>query len=106
LRLEAAQLHIGAATVDITPEKPVALDGQRLARISKTPATRICAAALALEARDGNQVLDQAVMVSCDLVAIREGILAKVRDQLADRIPDFDRRKLFLSATHTRIPHP
>lgn len=100
-RLAAAELHIGAATVDITPDEPVALDGQRRVRISKTPATRIYAAVLALESREGDRVLDQAVMVSCDLVAIRDGILAKVRDKLADRAPDLDRKNLFLSATHT-----
>jgi hypothetical protein len=71
--LPAAELHVGAATVDITPEQPVALDGQRNVRISKTPATRIYAAVLALESRDGDRVLDQAIMVSCDLVAIRQG---------------------------------
>ncbi len=40
-------------------------------------------------------------MVSCDLVAIRDGILQQVRDKLATRLPGFDLRKLFLSATHT-----
>lgn len=58
LGLTPAPLHIGAATVDITPERPVALDGQRLARISKTPATRIYAAVLALESRDGDQIAE------------------------------------------------
>ncbi len=99
--LEAAELYVGAATVDITPDEPVALDGQRHVRISKTPATRIYAAVLALESREGDRALDQAIMVSCDLVAIRQGILAKVRAKLADRAPGFDVNKLFLSATHT-----
>jgi hypothetical protein len=99
--LGAAELHVGAATVDITPDQPVALDGQRHVRISKNPATPIYAVALALESREGDQVRDQAIIVSCDLVAIRQGILAKVRDKLADRLPDFDLRKLFLCATHT-----
>jgi hypothetical protein len=99
--LAAAELHIGAATVDITPDQPVALDGQRHVRISQTPATPIYAAALALESRDGQRVLDQAIMVSCDLVAIRRGILENVREKLGDRLPGFDSKKLFLSATHT-----
>ncbi|MCO6459449.1 MAG: hypothetical protein J5I93_29405 [Pirellulaceae bacterium] len=99
--LPAAELHVGAATVDITPDEPVALDGQRHVRISKHPATRIYASVLALESRDGERVLDQAIMVSCDLVAIRAGILAKVREKLAERVPGFDLQKLFLSATHT-----
>jgi len=101
LPLAAAELYVGADTIDITPDEPVALDGQRRVRISKTPATRIYATVLALESRDGDQVLDQAIMVSCDLVAIRRGILPKVRDKLADRMPGFDLKKLVLNATHT-----
>ncbi len=99
--LHAAQLHIGAATTDITPDEPVALDGQRNVRISKKPVTHIFATALALESREGEQVLDQAILVSCDLVAIRQGILAKVREKLGNRLPGFDLKKLLLNATHT-----
>ncbi len=96
-----AELRFGAATADITPDQPVALSGQRHLRISKKPETPISATALALESRKGNEVLDQAVIVSCDLVAIREGILEKVREKVKPRLPDFDVKKLFLSATHT-----
>jgi hypothetical protein len=70
-------------------------------RIAKTVETPVTATALALESREGEQVLDQAIMVSCDLVAIREGVLEMVRDRLQKKIPDFDMSKLFLSATHT-----
>lgn len=96
-----AEFRFGAATVDITPDQPVALDGQRNTRISKKPETPISATALALESREGANVLDQAVIVSCDLVAIRHGILQKVRDKAQARLKDFDVRKLFLAATHT-----
>lgn len=99
--LSAADLHVGAATLGITPERPVALDGQRKVRISKKPETPIQASALAIESREGDAVLDQAIIVSCDLVAIRDGVLQTVRDKLAKRLPDFDRQKIFLSATHT-----
>jgi hypothetical protein len=99
--LHAAQLHIGATTIDITPDEPVALDGQRNVRISQKPVTRIFATALALESREGDQVLEQAIMVSCDLVAIRAGILAKVREKIGDRLAGVDLKKIFLNATHT-----
>ncbi|MDP1589371.1 MAG: hypothetical protein Q8M07_16590, partial [Prosthecobacter sp.] len=99
--LHAARLHIGAATIDITPEEPVALDGQRNVRISKKPDTRIFATVLALESREGDQATDQAIMVSCDLVAIRAGILAKVREKIGDRLAGVDLKKIFLNATHT-----
>jgi predicted RNA-binding Zn ribbon-like protein len=101
LTAPAAELRFGAATVDITPSEPVALDGQRGVRIAKKAETPISATALALETRDGTNVIDQAIMVSCDLVAIREGMLEKVRARVAPRLADFDARKLFLSATHT-----
>ncbi|MDZ4288094.1 MAG: hypothetical protein U0984_09050 [Prosthecobacter sp.] len=96
-----AELNVGAATVDITPDQPVALDGQRNARIAMKVKTPIYATVLALESRDGAKAMDTAIMVACDLVAIRDGILQKVRDKVAPRLPGFDLRKLFLSATHT-----
>jgi hypothetical protein len=97
----AADLHVGGATISITPDRPIALAGQmhtRIARSIESPAT---ATALAIESRDGDKVLDQAVLISCDLVAIEAGILDRVRDLVHDRIPDLDRRKVVLSATHT-----
>ncbi|WP_166831665.1 hypothetical protein [Thalassoroseus pseudoceratinae] len=97
----AAELHIGGSTVSITPDKPVALSGQMRTRIAKEVETPATATALALESRDGDKILDQAIMVSCDLVAIREGILEKVRERLRGKLTDFDTKKLFLNATHT-----
>lgn len=99
--LPAAELWIGAASRDITPDQPVALSGQRNVRISKKPETPISATALALESRDGERVLERAIIVSCDLVAIRPGILQQVRDKVQPRLPDFDVMRLFLAATHT-----
>jgi len=97
----AAELRIGAVTVDITPDRPVALDGYRNMRISKKCETPLTATALALESRDADKVLDQAIIVSCDIIAIREGIAEKVRDKAKSRLPDFEINKLFLTATHT-----
>ena len=99
--VHSAQLHIGAETLDITPDQPVALDGQRNVRISKKPETPLFATALALESREGDQGLDHAIIVSCDLVAIRAGILAKVREKIWNRLPGVDLKKIFMSATHT-----
>lgn len=96
-----AELWIGAASADITPDQPVALDGHRGLRVSNKVETPIVAVALALESRDGQEVLEQAVMVSCDLVAIRSGILAKVRDKVKPRLPELDPAKIMLNATHT-----
>ncbi|NLF72785.1 MAG: hypothetical protein GX575_27435 [Candidatus Anammoximicrobium sp.] len=97
----AAELWIGGATVEITPDRPVALDGQRNARISRKVETPLSATALALQSRDGDKAGDEAILVSCDLVAIRPGILDKVRQKVKSRLPDFDLSKLSLGATHT-----
>ncbi|MFA6561486.1 MAG: hypothetical protein WCV00_06210 [Verrucomicrobiia bacterium] len=97
----ASELHIGAATTSITPDKPVALDGHRGLRISKKVESPVTATALALESRDGDKVLDAAIIVSCDIVAIRSGIMEKVREKVKPRLPGFDLANIFLSATHT-----
>ncbi len=96
-----SELWIGAATADITPDEPVPLTGYRSVRLSKSIHSRCTANVLALEARDGEQVVDQAIMVSCDLCVIRPGIQDGFREHVADRLPDFDMNKLFLAATHT-----
>ncbi len=99
--VSASDLHVGAATIDITPDRPVALDGQMHVRISEKPETQIYATALALESREGETVLDQAIMVSCDIVGIRTRLIDLVREKAKDKLPGFDLQKLFLNATHT-----
>jgi len=98
---EAAELLIGAATTSITPDKPVPLAGQFHTRIARAVDNPVTATAVAIESRAGDDVLDQAVMVSCDLVAIREGVQDRFREALKARLPGLDVRKAFLSATHT-----
>jgi len=68
----AAELHMGGATVSITPDEPVAISGQMRTRIARTVESAATATALALESREGDKVLDQAIFVSCDLVALKE----------------------------------
>lgn len=97
----AAELWIGTATADITPDRPVPLTGNRSVRIAREILSRCTANVLALESRQGDRVLDQAILVSCDLCVIRPGIQQGFRDCVAGRLPDFDIRKLFLAATHT-----
>ena len=46
-------------------------------------------------------MIDQAILVSCDLCVIRPGIQEEFRKHVAARLPGFDVRKLFLAATHT-----
>jgi len=97
----ASELLVGAASVDITPTGPVPLTGMRTVRISKGIHSRCTANVLALEARVGDKVVDQAILVSCDLCVIRPGIQDGFREHVAGRLLGFDVKKLFLAATHT-----
>jgi hypothetical protein len=93
----SAELWIGTATADITPEPPVAQEG---VNVATTIRSRCTASVLALESRQGDRVLDQAVLVSCDL-CILPGVQEGFRRHLAGRQPGFDVNKLSLAATHT-----
>ncbi len=97
----AADLYVGAATADITPDGPVPLTGMKTVRISQSIHSRCTANVLALESREGDQVTDQAIFVSCDLCVIRPGIQQGFRRHVAARLPGFAIDKLFLAATHT-----
>jgi hypothetical protein len=96
-----AKLLIGAATADITPELPAALTGFQTVRITRTIQSPLTANVLALESRQGERTMDQAILVSCDLCVIRPGIQEEFRKHVAARLPGFDVGKLFLTATHT-----
>lgn len=100
--LAKGELLIGGATVSITPELPVALAGQMRTRIAKEILSEVTATAIALESvdKDGKS-LDEAIMISCDLVTIREGIIELVRQRVEKKLPEFDLKKLFINATHT-----
>ena len=100
-RSPSGVLSIGAASADIAPSQPVALDGQFGLRVSQKVDTPITANVVALESREGDRSLDTAVMVSCDLVAISDLLLGKVRQATQKRLPDLNVKKVFLNATHT-----
>ncbi|HID21425.1 MAG TPA: hypothetical protein EYP14_03385, partial [Planctomycetaceae bacterium] len=95
------ELLVGAATADITPKLPVALDGQFYLRIAKTIETPLEANVIAIESRRDGQPPDLAVMVSCDLVYITKEVLDKVREKVRREVPDLITSKIFLNATHT-----
>lgn len=97
----AAELRVGAASASITPDRPVALDGQMRTRISQGVESPVTANVLALESKDGDNVVDQAVLVSCDLVSIAAETRDRVREVAKERLPDLDPQKIVLSATHT-----
>lgn len=95
-----AELKVGTAKADITPPKPVALDGQMFTRISQKVGTPLKAAVLALEGsyRDKSAAV---VFVTFDMVGVRPELDAAVREAVCKAIPGFDVNNLVLSATHT-----
>jgi len=97
----AAELWVGAAEADITPDQPVALTGGRTGPISRGVNSRISANVLAIEAREGDRATDAAILVACDVCSIRTGIQARFRELVAPRLKGFDINKLILTATHT-----
>lgn len=99
--MHAAELHIGTAAADITPALPVAVTGQFNLRIAKTAETPLTANVVALESREGNRSLDEAIMVSCDLIGIPNMYLKMVRAEVHKKLPDLDANKIFLNAIHT-----
>ncbi len=91
-----SQFLAGWAEVALTPDQKVRLCGQFAERVSEYVETPVFATSLAIEA-DG----DCAVLCSCDLVSIDLNLLQLVRERLAEKAPDFDARKIIISATHT-----
>jgi hypothetical protein len=99
--IDAGELFVGAASASITPNEPAALDGQMGLRISQKTVSPVTANVIVLASRQGDRSSDSAIMVSCDLVAISDTLLGKVRQAVQKRLPDLDRNKMFLNATHT-----
>src|SRR5688572_33219382 len=95
------EIRVGAAEVDITPNGPIALAGNFSTRVSRVHDTPIFAAALAIEAGGGGSQEDHVIIITCDLVAIRDGVQQKFRERLRSRLPRVDMRRVFLTATHT-----
>ncbi|MDW7658840.1 MAG: hypothetical protein SCM11_16860 [Bacillota bacterium] len=99
---KTAKLLTGWAMADITPEQQVALMGQFHDRFSTGVRDPLTATVLALESVDESGVcIDQAVMISCDLVMINAELTKAVKMAVAQVLPDLDSDKILLSATHT-----
>lgn len=94
-------LFAGWASADITPQKPVNLVGQYEKRISRAVLDPLTATALALETRGDAGPVDQAILISCDVIGIPRAVMDKLRAALEPRLPGFDVRKLLLNGTHT-----
>jgi hypothetical protein len=99
--IPSGTIHLGWASREIAPDKPVALSGQFHKRISTHVEAPLWATALAIETREGERSIDQAILVSCDLIGIDDAIPSRLRRNLEEKLAGFDTRKLILNATHT-----
>lgn len=100
------QLKIGWASADITPSRPVLLAGQFYARVSEGVKDPVTATALAIESiKEGKS--SRAIMITCDLVSIPDGLRDasnlrdRVRTLLQDLSPALQPEDILINATHT-----
>ena len=91
----------GWATISITPDMPVQLAGQFAERVSQKVLEPCMATAMALEGPGPAGAMEQAVLVSCDVVHIPEELVRGVRERVARDLPGVDPAKIILAATHT-----
>ena len=99
--VSAATLHVGAASCDITPDQPVFLSGQFNARVSRGVSCPVTANVLALESRNGDKALEQALVISMDTVVIREPFYNCFKEAMRKALPEVDISKVIVAATHT-----
>lgn len=96
-----AEVYIGAASADISPQLPVALMGQFNLRVAETADTPLYAGIVVIESREGSKSLDTAVFVSADLVYISEKLRSELRAEVSKQLPGFNVSKIIINATHT-----
>lgn len=91
-----AKIRIGWASRDVTPDRPVSLRGHFNVRIATRVQDPLTVTALALESDE-----EYVVLASMDVCTVEVEVLEGARAALATRLPDFDPRRLVVSATHT-----
>jgi len=87
-------LYVGWATVDITPSARVVLDDSGYKRVTSEVEDPVTATVLALEARDGERAIEQAMIISFDLVRMTKEVQEGLQKVAAEKLKDFDSRKL------------
>lgn len=94
-------VRIGWASVDITPQEPVMIAGQFHARVSERVRDPLTATVLALESFNDDQSISHTIMVSCDLINIRDALRDLVRRYVVEQAPELSPQNILLSGTHT-----
>lgn len=91
-----AELQVGTASVDITPNKAVALWGQFGLRLSTHPDTPLTANIVALRSGEVSTTF-----VSLDLLQLPEIFVKAIRDAVAKKDKSINLENIVLTATHT-----
>jgi hypothetical protein len=94
--LYSAELNVGAASVEITPNKAVALWGQFGLRLSTRPDTPLTANVVALKSDHVTTTF-----VSLDLLQLPEVFVGVIRDAVARKDGSINLENIVLTATHT-----
>ncbi|MEA3366238.1 MAG: hypothetical protein U9Q79_11420, partial [Candidatus Hydrogenedentes bacterium] len=95
-------LLVGWSEANVTPERPVTLQGQFHARVSEGVMDPVTATAVAFESlNEGGESTGRVMMVSCDFSAISDDIRTGVRDYLRRGLPELDPLEVCFGATHT-----
>ncbi len=105
---KSGDFMIGWASADLTPDKPVLIQGQYNARVSEGVMDPVTATVLALESGEGISS-EKVLLISCDLALISDGttdgadnnLRKTVRDKLSEAIPGLAPEQIILNATHT-----
>lgn len=91
-----ANPRIGWASRDVTPDRPVNLQGQFHMRISKGVKDPITVTALAVSTGD-----DSVIFVSCDAPYVPSLIYDRCRAAVRAKAPEIDLKKIIMNGTHT-----
>lgn len=91
-----SELRVGTSSVDITPNRAVALWGQFGLRLSTKPDTPLTANVVALQSGDVTTTF-----VSLDLLQMPEVFMKAVRDAVAKKNGSLNLKNIVLTATHT-----
>lgn len=94
------RIKVGWSEKDITPKQKIRIAGQFYERVSDVVETPISVTALAIESDNG----EQAVICSCDLACVSEGLIALVRAELFGT-DGLDINKIIIGATHTHTSY-
>lgn len=91
-------LKIGWSSTDFTPARPAMLQGQTHVRVARKARDPLTMTALAVEDPRTRQA---AIIVSCDLAYIADGLLREVRRLVRAGDPAIPIEMIVLTATHT-----